>query len=280
MKRTWWVVPAAALLLAACDMRSPAQKKKEAEEEARRKAAAAAPPVRPEPPEEGHVLVKADPAMVTAIQRPSVGLIKIDRSGVIGCALLTYFGANIKRENVGASSLGGGCCTSSDPPEFQAMGGTFRNLRNADVTADSPPCDEPVVVDGDHKAPWLHVRKIVEIMSRARMTRLVFATSAAERDMKGVVAKLPAGWNVTDPLPAKAKQVEVAAKGKELAITIDGTVHKDVASAVAALQKAGVTEIGIHPADSRTPLWAVVKGIELSNSIAPAGPVRFVMVDR
>ncbi len=281
MKRAWWVVPVIALVLAGCDMRSPAQKKKE-EDEAKRKAAASNPGtmMKPEPPEGDHVLVKADPSAVTAAKGASVALIKIDRSGVITTSLLKYNGPNINRLNVGASSSGGGCCTTQDPPEFQAMGGTFSLLRDAVCNEDSPPSAEPVVVDGDYKAPWLHVRKIIEVMSKAHMTKVWFATSADEADLRGVAAKLPDSWKVTTPLPEKVKKVDVAAKGKELEITIDGTVYKDVASAAAALQKAGVTEIGIHPADARTPLWAVVKGVELSNAVAPAGPVRFVMVDR
>lgn len=280
MKRAWWLAAAMAVVAAGCDMKSPAQKKKE-EEEAKRKAAASNPsPIRPEPPEGDHVLVKAEGGAVAAVSAPAVGLVRVVRSGVITTSLLKYNGPNVNRVNVGANSAGGGCCTTSDPPEFQAMGGMFGLLRDAQVTPDSPPSDEPVVLDGDYKAPWQHVRKVLEMMSRANMTRLVFATAVEETAMRGIVAKLPAGWKLTEAPPAAAKQVEIAAKGKELELKVDGTAYKDVTSAVEALKKAGVMEVALHPADAKTPLWAVVRGVELSLALAPAGPVRFVMVDR
>ncbi|MEK7467993.1 MAG: hypothetical protein AAB074_11310 [Planctomycetota bacterium] len=281
MKRAWWIVPAAVLLLVGCDMRSPAQKKKEAEEEARRKAAAnAGPVVRPEPPEEPHVLVKAASGGAETVQRASVALVKVGRDGVIECSRLTFEMGQLRKTEKGGASSSSGCCTATDPPEVRAMGGIFDQLRGSAYTAASPPCEEPVILDGDYKASWLHARKVLETMARANMTRLFFATSTKPESLQGIPAKLPANWNAAEAIPAKAKRVDVAAKGKDLQISIDGAVYKDVASAVSALQKAGVTEIGIHPADSKTPLWAVVKGVEISNSIAPAGPVRFVMVDR
>ncbi|MCE9584148.1 MAG: hypothetical protein K8T20_16815 [Planctomycetes bacterium] len=279
MKYAWCLV--VVVLLAACDMKTPAEKKKEADEAARKAADSQAPTVRPEPPEEAHVLVKADAEFVSEIKRPAVGMVKVERAGVITCMVMKFQGPNVNRTIIGAGTTGG-CCTTNDPPEKQAMGGTFSMVRDAVCTVNSPPCDEPVIVDGDYKAPWLHVRKILEVMDKghAHMTRLVFATSTQQDSLKGVVAKLPDGWTVTDDLPATAKRIEIAAKGKELSITIDGTVYKDVASAVAALQKAGVKEVGLHPADPKTPLWAIVRGVEVSNSIAPAGPVRFVMLDK
>ncbi|KAF0244044.1 MAG: hypothetical protein FD180_2856 [Planctomycetota bacterium] len=280
MKRAWWVVPAAALLLAGCDMRSPAQKKKEAEEARRKAAANAGPVVRPEPPEDGHVLVKAASGGGAVVQRPSVVLVRVGRDGVIECSKLNFVMGDLKSTEKGGASASSGCCTATDPPEVRAMGGVFDMLRGSTFTATSPPCEEPVMLDGDYKAPWLQVRKVLETMAKANMTRLFFATSNKPQGLSGIPAKLPANWNAAEAIPANAKRVDVAAKGKELQITVNGTVHTDVASAVSALQKAGITEIGIHPMDARTPLWAVVKGVEVSNSIAPAGPVRFVMVDR
>lgn len=280
MRYAWCL--AAVVVLSACDARASAKKTAAEEEAARRNAEGQAPVARGERSEDPHVLITADAALVTSVKEPAVGMIRVDRAGVISCVILRFQGGAINRTIIGAGTTGG-CCTTSDPPEKQAMGGTFKLLRDeAACGTDAPPCAVPVMLDGDYKAPWLQVRKVLEIMdkSHAHMTHLVFSTSIAQENLKGISATLPENWNVTDDLPATAKQIEVAAKGKELQVTVDGTAYKDVASAVGALQKAGVKEVGIHPADPKTPLWAVVKGVEISKAIAPTGPVRFVMLDK
>lgn len=274
MKRAW-LLAGLVLAVAGCDMESPASKKKKAEEEARQKALNQQQAVKPEPPEDPHILVKS--ASAAPVPGGRLGLIRIARDGQFTCSFID----GPKRVNIGVNATGGGCCTSGDPAEFQMMGGTFQLVRDALCGADSPPCDQPIVVDGDYRAQWFYVRKVLEVMARARMTKVVWATSIGDADRRGVVTMLPEKWNPASDLPATTKKIEVAGKGKDdLSITVDGTVYKDVPSAVGALQKAGVSDIGIHPAGPKTPLWAIVKGVEVAKAVAPAGPVRFVMTDQ
>ncbi|MBI2922672.1 MAG: hypothetical protein HYY18_16590 [Planctomycetes bacterium] len=277
--RKWAAVAVVAAWVAGCDMRDPATKKKE--EEARRKAEQAEnlKKVRVATPDEpDHLLVKADPSAVVTVQRPSVVLVKVARDGTIESQKFTFDGAMVKVEKGGAQASSG-CCSEGEAPEVRAMAGQMKMLTATSKLAEGESCDEPVMIDGDYKAPWFKVRKVLEIMSNMNMTRVLFATKTEQKDLQGVLAKLPLGWKAMDPLPAGAKRVDVAANGAALVLTVDGKTYADVDAAVAAIRESGAKEVGIHPADAKVPLWAVVKGVELANKVSPAGPVRFLLAD-
>jgi biopolymer transport protein ExbD len=262
-------------------MRDPAAKKKEEEARQAKERAeqlARTPRVNPGPVEANHVLVSAPEPAIELVSRPAVGMVKVSREGVISApSLMTFVMGELRSTKQGGAMSASGCCDATDPPEVRAMGGVFMMLRSEAKSGEAAACDEPIVVDGDHKAPWGRVRRIVEVMSKAKLTRLVFATSADPKNLRGVTAKLASPWAPGDALPAGAKTVDVDAAGKDLVITVEGTKYADVAAAVSALQAAGVKEVGIRPATAKTPLWAVVRGVELSNGVSGGGPVRFVL---
>jgi biopolymer transport protein ExbD len=283
MKRARWAA-VLALAVVGCDLRDPAAKKKE--EEARKakereEMLARNPRAVAGPQEAAHVLVTAPEPAIEVLARPAVAMVKVSRDGVISePSLMTFSMGQLVKTLKGGATKSSGCCQETDPPEVRAMGGAFVMLREEVRTGESS-CDEPVVLDGDYKAPWSRVRVVLEVMAKAKMTRLVLATAADPKTgLRGVQARLLPDWNPAAALPEGVKQVEVDAAGKELTIAVDGTKYADVGKAADALRAAGVKEIGIHPAGPKTPLWAVSKGVELSNALTAGGAVRFVMVDR
>ena len=167
MKRAW-LIPVLAMTLTACDMRSPAQKKKEAEAAAQKNAGPGA-LVRPDPPEEAHVLVKGDAGQVTPVQRPSIALVKISRDGVIEVSKLNFDSGILRSTTKIGAQTASGCCSATDPADVQSMGGAFNLIR---VSGAGEWSEEPVVVDGDYKAPWYRFRAVLETMAKAKMLAL------------------------------------------------------------------------------------------------------------
>jgi hypothetical protein len=229
--------------------------------------------VKPTRPEGPHMLVTSG-SQVT-VKADAVVLVKITRDGTIEPRRFNYSGGKFTSEIRGGAASQASCCQPGEPAEIKAIAGEFKRLAVDSKVPEGGNCDEPVMIDGDHRAPWARLRKIIEILGRAKMTRALFATKTDKESLAGVPVRLPEDWDITAAPPAEARRVGVAAKGQDVEFTVDGARYADVASAAKALS--GAKSLALDPADPKTPLWAVVKGVELALAVAPAEPVRFVL---
>jgi len=267
MSTTWRLSVLAALFVAGC---GPSGDPKKDPPPAKRDTSG----IRVVENEGAHVLVKPESAPVAPVKAPSLVLVRIKRNGEIESNRIIWSGERATIQRAGASDKSG-CCTAEDPPEMRAMGSSLTMLRDSANSGGDSVCAEPVILDGDHKAPWHRVQMLISVMARARMQKLTFATGADVADLKGWTISIPAPWDPGQALPAEVTRIDVAASGRDLRLTVAGAVHADVASAVKALQAAGAKRIAVHPTDGRTPLWAVLKGVEAALLAAPAEPVWF-----